>query len=83
MIATMFVAGPPQRALANQVGAAEANTMTVFNTDFVSAGFGGMRGNGVGTITLAGVSGTITKALLYWHGPTNNANPAVNAQVTF
>ena len=83
MIATMFVAAPPQRALANQVGSSATNTMTVYDTDFVSAGFGGMRGNGVGTITLAGVSGTITKALLYWHGPTNSADPTVNAAVTF
>jgi hypothetical protein len=56
---------------------------TVYGTDYVSAGYGGMRGIGTGTITLAGVSGTVTKALLFWHGPTNSADPTVNAAVTF
>lgn len=42
-------------------------------TDQVSAGIGGIgaaaaEGGGVGTITLAGVSGTVTRAYLYWHG---------------
>jgi hypothetical protein len=44
-----------------------SNASTVFNTDWTSAGVGGV-GAGGGTITLAGVSGTVTKALLYWHG---------------
>lgn len=59
---------------------------TVFNTDFASAGFGGMRGLGTGTINLSGVSGTITEAYLYWHGPSNAtaaAAPTANATVTF
>ena len=56
---------------------------TVQNTDFTEAGYGGMRGVGSGAITLAGVSGTVTQALLYWHGPTNSLNPLVNAAVTF
>ena len=60
-----------------------ASFQTVFSTDMASAGYGGMRGIGTGTITLSGVSGTVTKALLYWHGPTNSTDPAVNAAVTF
>jgi len=43
------------------------NTGTVYNTDWASAGLGGVD-DGDGTVTLAGVSGTVTKALLYWHG---------------
>jgi hypothetical protein len=57
---------------------------TVFNTDVVYAGYGGMRGgDGTGQLVVAGVSGTVTKALLYWHGPTNLTDPAANAAVTF
>jgi hypothetical protein len=45
-----------------------------------------MRGNGTGTITLAGVSGTVTEAYLFWHGPSNasdTAAPTANATVSF
>jgi hypothetical protein len=49
---------------------------TVFDTDFATAGVGGMRdGDGTGSLELAGVSGTVTSAYLYWHGP-SNADPA-------
>jgi uncharacterized protein (TIGR03437 family) len=60
-----------------------ARAETVFNTDFVSAGFGGMRTVGTGTIKLAGVSGQVTQALLFWHGPTNSASADANATVMF
>lgn len=58
---------------------------TQYDTDFVSAGVGGMRGGpGTGTITLAGASSSVSKAYLYWHGPTNSTDPAsANASVTF
>ncbi len=58
---------------------------TVFNTNVVYAGVGGMRsGDGTGTITLTGVSGKVTKALLFWHGPTkNDDNVNANANVSF
>ncbi len=56
---------------------------TVLNTNVVSAGVGGMRGTGTGTIALTGVTGTVTKALLYWQGPTNSTSPTANATVTF
>lgn len=52
---------------------------TVFDTDFASAGYGGMRGIGTGDVTLAGVSGTVTEAYLFWHGPTNAASTDTNA----
>jgi hypothetical protein len=57
--------------------------LTVLNTDVTAAGRGAMRGNGTGFISLGGVTGSVTRALLYWHGPTNSTNPAVNATVTF
>jgi hypothetical protein len=59
------------------------NPNFISNTDVAEFGYGGMRGNGIGTITVAGVSGTVTKALLFWNGPTNSTNPAANAVVTF
>src|SRR5207247_8024802 len=71
---------PTSPAMANQLG----NQIIVPNTDVVSAGVGGMRGgSGSSSITLSGVSGTVTQALLYWHGPTDSADPAANASVTF
>ena len=60
-----------------------ANFTTVFGTDVVHAGFGGMRDDGTGTLTVSGVSGTVTKAHLYWQGPTNSTDPSANAAVTF
>jgi hypothetical protein len=60
-----------------------ANFTTVQSTNFAMFGYGGMRGIGTGTITVAGVSGTVNRAVLVWHGPTNSANPAANANVTF
>lgn len=53
---------------------------TVFDTDFESAGIGGMRGNGTGDITLSGVSGTVTEAYIFWHGPNNNRETNLNNQ---
>ena len=60
-----------------------AHFQTVYGTDVAAAGYGGMRGIGTGTISLAGVSGSVTKALLYWHGPTNSSDLSANASVTF
>jgi hypothetical protein len=56
---------------------------TVQNTDWTQTGLGGMRGVGTGTITLTGVIGTVTRAYLYWHGPTNLASADANASVSF
>ncbi len=55
-----------------------AQTNAIFDTDFISAGVGKMRNVGSGTITLSGVSGTVTKAYLYWHGPTNSSTDVGN-----
>ncbi|HUU90070.1 MAG TPA: PEP-CTERM sorting domain-containing protein [Phycisphaerae bacterium] len=51
------------------------------DTDWQCVGLGGLRGIGNGTITLAGVSGTVSRAYLYWHGPTDVANG--NTDITF
>ena len=68
-------------------GAANANVIGFFetqrNTDFTSAGVGGLRGTGTGDITLSGVSGDVTRVYLYWHGPTNSSDPGFNATITF
>ena len=70
-----------------QIGTASATDLTVFktvyNTDFTAAGADGMRGNGTGSINLSGVSGTVTEAYLYWHGPNNSSDNNNNANVTF
>ena len=58
--------------------------VTVPNTDFAWSGYGGIRGNGTGSVTVAGVTGTVTYAVLIWQGPTNNTtDDAANAVVTF
>jgi len=61
----------------------DQSATSVSNTDVAEFGYGGMRGDGTGTITVGGVSGTVTKALLYWNGPTTSTNPTANAAVTF
>ena len=55
---------------------------TQFDTDFAYAGVGGLRGTGNGDIVLSGVSGSISQAYLYWHGPTNSSDPNFNGNIT-
>jgi hypothetical protein len=59
--------------------------ISVTNTDVAESGFGGMRGDGTGTVAVSGVpvGASITKAFLWWNGPTNSTDPAANATVTF
>ncbi|MEP6639994.1 MAG: hypothetical protein ABJC39_11635 [Chloroflexota bacterium] len=53
-------------------------------TDVAEFGYGGMRGVGTGSIDIGAVNpATVTKALLYWNGPTNSTNPSANAAVSF
>src|SRR5882672_3115139 len=54
---------------------------TIYNTDFVSGGVGGMRNSSGAVINLTGISGTVNKAYLYWHGPMNSTNPMANATI--
>ena len=70
-------------ALAAQSFASVSYFKTVYGTDWTSVGIGGMRGVGSNTLSLSGVSGTVTGAYLFWHGPTNSADPLANANVTF
>jgi hypothetical protein len=53
------------------------------HTDIAEFGYGGMRTDGTGSIDVTGVSGTVTKALLYWNGPTNSTDQSANGDVTF
>ncbi|MEP6992908.1 MAG: hypothetical protein ABI968_00205 [Acidobacteriota bacterium] len=55
---------------------------TVPNTDFAVFGAGGMRGQGTGSIVVSGISGTVTGAFLFWHGPTDDSGDR-NAGATF
>ena len=57
--------------------------ISVSNIDVREFGFGGMRGNGTGSIAVAGVTAPVIGAFLYWNGPTNSSDPAANAAVTF
>jgi hypothetical protein len=57
--------------------------LSVSNTDVGEFGFGGMRGNGSGSIDVSGISGPVFRAFLYWHGPTNSTDPNTNASVDF
>lgn len=55
--------------------------LSQLNTDFVVGGLGGTRNIGAGPITISGISGMVTRALLYWHGPTNTASTNVTVKV--
>jgi PEP-CTERM motif len=67
-------------------GPAEANVITnyttVFNTDWTTAGVGGLRGTGTGTLDVTGVTGTVTQSYSFWAGPTNSTDPNFNSNVT-
>jgi hypothetical protein len=79
MLLVAMVLSAPFHARANYIRYSE----TVYSTDYLSAGVGGMRNFGYGTITLTNLTGTVRKAYLYWHGPMvmEATNPAVNAVV--
>ena len=46
----------------------------VASTDYALFGISGLRGTGTGTITVSGVTGTVTKAILVWHGLATTAS---------
>ena len=71
-------------ALPGLAGATDLTSFkTVFNTDFTSAGYGGMPSIGTGTIALSGVSGAVTEAYLFWQGPNDSTDNNANASVNF
>ena len=86
-VATALVgvaAGASALAACGPVPASDLVRQNAFrNTDVAYAGVGGLRGVGSGTIALSGVSGTVTRAFLYWQGPTNSTDPNANRSVTF
>jgi hypothetical protein len=55
---------------------------TIYNTDFRSAGAGGLRNVGAAPITLSGVNGPVSRAYLYWAGPGNLPSPTANNTIT-
>ena len=61
----------------------DGSQLTAQNVDVKEFGAGGMRGDGTGSITVSGVTGTVRRALLYWNGPTNSEDPNANAAVSF
>jgi len=65
---------------------AAANTIsfsnTIFDTNYVASALG-LRDVGTGDLTISGISGDVTQAFLYWHGPTDSSDPDANANVTF
>ena len=66
--------------------AARANSVTlfetVFNTDYVASAIG-LRGLSGGPITVTGVSGPVTQAVLFWRGPKSSGDPNVSSAITF
>jgi RHS repeat-associated protein/uncharacterized delta-60 repeat protein len=58
-----------------------AGTEIFTNVDIASSGIAGLRESDKGIINLQGVSGTVHKAYLYWHGPTVSQDMMVNAAV--
>ena len=55
---------------------------TIRQTDFVEAGHGGVRGgDGTGTLVVSGVTGTVERAYVFWHGPTNTTDPTANGTI--
>jgi hypothetical protein len=58
---------------------ASANSLTagpvVTGTDYALFGISGLRGTGVGTVTVSGVTGTVTRAILVWHGVATTLTP--------
>ena len=57
------------------------HTITENNVDFTSAGIAGVGAPGSGTVTLAGISGAVQTARLYWHGvgsPYASSNVSIN-----
>jgi hypothetical protein len=56
---------------------------SVATTAVRSFGIGGLRNLGEGEIVVDGVTGPVTRAYLYWHGPTNSDNAYANDRIRF
>ena len=64
------------------IGRGITHVRTVDNTDFVSSGVSGIGAAGTGTISVSGVTGSVTKALLFWHGINTSSAGAVYGSAT-
>src|SRR5687767_177689 len=62
VLGILGASGPSARA--NDIAYAE----TIYDTDFASAGVGGMRNASSATLRMSGIVGTVNQAYLYWHG---------------
>jgi hypothetical protein len=64
-----------------------ANVPAVFSrtvgTDVWRGNVGGLRNVGQGSISVGGISGTVSKAYLFWHGVTASADPFPVSHMTF
>jgi hypothetical protein len=76
----------------NSCFATSGHQLTADNVDVAEFGYGGMRantgtgnptGDGTGSIAVSGIAGPVSKALLYWNGPTSSDDPNSNAAVSF
>ncbi len=72
-----ILGAPREKCWANDVTFRE----TIYNTDYAVAAVGGLRDTTKASLSLVGVSGTVNKAYLYWHGPMNSTNPLANATI--
>lgn len=55
---------------------------TVTGTDYAYFGTGGMRDNGTGSLEVSGITGTVNRAIIHWHGPSNSSGLHAGSQVT-
>ncbi len=61
----------------------KASPVLMANTDFASFGVGGLRGQTSGKITVAGITGDVWKAYLYWHAVNDTDDPNAARTITF
>lgn len=79
LAATALAAGLSSAAAASEMIFFE----TIKDTDVATFGIGYLRGVGTGSLAVSGLSGSISKAYLFWHGPTQTTNASANATVSF
>lgn len=53
----------------------------VIGTDVWRSNVGGLRNVGSGTIGIGGLSGTVTRAYIFWHGVSSYSDPAINTNI--
>jgi hypothetical protein len=71
VFAALLVSSLSTQALSTSLQAGQV----VRNTDFALFGISGLRGIGVGTITVSGIKGSVNRAILVWHGVSGTTTP--------